>query len=334
MSEKTKIGVVGLGGIAQLVHLPILAKLPNVEIVAVAEINKNRLNSVADKFDISSRYLDYKEMLSSEQLDAVIIATPTNTHLEIALDCLSAKKHLLIEKPVSVNHLEAAQIIKASKKVKKKVMVGMNLRFRPDSMLMKSLANSGELGNIFYVRCGWLRKQSSEEKWFLNKDKSGGGVISDLGILVLDLALWFYGHQKIKSISVQKFSHQTKNVEDSAVGLLRMETGEVINFEVSWGLHSEADTFKMTIYGTKGTAHLNPLRAYRRMDSGRIDYTLSGAANSVNLFKKSYENELKHFISAIRENGPVISTIEESYAMMKLLASVYKSAELKKEVII
>ena len=330
--EKTKVAVIGLGGIAQLVHLPILSKLMNVQISAVADVKKSQLNSVGDKFKIEKRYTDHKEMLDKEEVDAVIIATPTNAHLEIALDCLKANKHILIEKPIARSVAEAKQINAASKKYKKQVMVGMNLRYRPDAMLMKSLVNSGELGDIFYIRCGWLRKQSSEQKWFINKSQSGGGVIIDLGILILDLALWILNDKKMKSVSVQKFNHNTKDVEDSAIGLVRFDDDRVISFEVSWGLHSEWDKFHLAAFGTEGTAHLNPLRAYKRMESSHIDYTVTNQANQTNLFKKSYENELKHFIGVVRENTPVISTGDDAVSLMILLEALYKSAKLRKEV--
>lgn len=330
--EKTKIAVIGLGGIAQLVHLPILSKLVNVQIAAVVDRNKNQLNSVGDIFKIENRYTDHKEMLDKEDIDAVIIATPTNTHLEIALDCLKASKHILIEKPIARSVSEAKQINTASKKYKKQVMVGMNLRYRPDAMLMKSLVNSGELGDIFYIRCGWLRKQSNEQKWFINKSQSGGGVIIDLGILILDLALWILNDKKMKTVSVQKFNHNTKDVEDSAIGLVRFDDDRVISFEVSWGLHSEWDKFHLAAFGTEGTAHLNPLRAYKRMESSHIDYTVANQTNQTNLFKKSYENELKHFIGVVRENTPVISTGDDAVSLMILLEALYKSAKLRKEV--
>lgn len=330
--EKTKVAVIGLGGIAQLVHLPILSKLMNVQISAVADRSKNQLNSVGDIFKIEKRYTDHKEMLDKEEIEAVIIATPTNTHLEIALDCLKANKHILIEKPIARSAAEAKQINAASKKYKKQVMVGMNLRYRPDAMLMKSLVNSGELGDIFYIRCGWLRKQSNEQKWFINKSQSGGGVIIDLGILILDLALWILNDKKMKSVSVQKFNHNTKDVEDSAIGLIRFDDDRVISFEVSWGLHSEWDKFHLAAFGTEGTAHLNPLRAYKRMESSHIDYTVANQSNQTNLFKKSYENELKHFIGVVRENTPVISTGDDAVSLMILLEALYKSAKLKKEI--
>jgi len=230
------------------------------------------------------------------------------------------------------NHEQKA--IDAAKKAKVKAMVGMNFRFRPDAMLLKSLINSNELGDLFYIRCGWSRKQSSKEKWFRKKTESGGGVLIDLGIVLLDLGIWFLDYPPVKSVSVQTYSHKVKGVEDSAVGFLRFKNGSVINFEVSWSLHSEKDSFNLTAFGTEGTGHLNPFRAYKRVDSARIDYTPTGSANKKNLYKKSYENELKHFISSIRGNTPFLSSSEEAVTRMKLLEAIYESAEKEKEIIL
>ncbi len=331
--EKTRVGVIGLGGIAQLVHLPILTKMNNVSIEAVSEISKNKLKTVAGKFRVNNKFTDYKEMLSTNDLDAVIIATPTNTHLDITLDCLKAGKHVLLEKPGSRNLDEAKKIKHAAIKNNKLVMVGMNPRFRPDAMLLKSLLNSGELGEIFYLRCGWTKKQSSSEKWSLKKSAAGGGVVIDLGVPLLDLSLWLMDFPELKSITVQTYKHETKDVEDSAVGLIKFKNSAVINFEVSWSFHTEVDSFALTTFGTAGTAHLNPLRAYRRVDSSHIDYTPAQTSNVKNLYKKSYENELKHFIASIRGNTNVISSIDESLYIMKLLEGFYKSGKLNKEIV-
>jgi len=146
--EKTKVGIIGLGGIAQLVHLPILNKQANVSIEAICDLTKSRLKSVGDKYNISKRYLDYNELLALEEIEAVIIATPTNTHSEIALEALKAGKDTLVEKPMARTSEEAKRIHEAAKKYKKHLMIGMNLRYRPDAMLLKSLINSKELGDL------------------------------------------------------------------------------------------------------------------------------------------------------------------------------------------
>ena len=110
--DKSKIGVIGLGGVAQLVHLPNLSKLPNAELISVCEVNKSRLMTIAEKFSIKERYSNYNEMLEKSQMDAVIIATPTSTHADIAVDCLEAGKDILVEKPLTRTYQEAKRIEK------------------------------------------------------------------------------------------------------------------------------------------------------------------------------------------------------------------------------
>lgn len=330
--KQVKIGIIGLGSIAQLVHLPMLKKLNNATITAVSEINKNRLLSVGEKFGIKNLYTNYEQMLEKEELDAVIIATPTDSHLPIALACIEKKKHLLVEKPITRSITETQQIVEAAKKQDTKVMVGMNFRYRPDVMLLKSIINSGDLGEIFYVKCGWLRKQSSEGQWFTKKESSGGGVILDLGIVLLDLSLWLLNFPEIASVSTQNFYINTTSVEDCSISMIRCRPNALINLETSWSLSSEKDTFYLDIYGTKGNAFLNPLRVFKKINDQQIDMTPSGSDNYLSLFKKSYLNELKHFLGAVQGVNPLFSPAEESLPRMKVIASMYQSAHEKKEI--
>jgi predicted dehydrogenase len=329
---KTRIAIIGLGGIAQLVHLPILSKFNDVEVSAVAEINKNRLKTIADKFSIKERYTDYREMLEKSDPDAIIIATPTSTHKDVAIDCLKAKKDLLIEKPLARTYAEAKQVVDAAKKNKRKIMVGMNIRYRPDAMILKSLLSSGEIGDPFYVKCSWIRKQSSSEKWFTKPNESGGGVIIDLGILLLDLSLWLLDYPPVETVSTQSFSTNKNSVEDTSVSLIRCSGSSVIYMESSWSLPLEKDHFAITVYGKNGNASLNPFRVWKKVEDLFIDMTPAQSKNPVNLFKKSYFNELKSFIGAVKGLTPVFSSGEEALQRMKIIEAMYKSAGNKSEI--
>ena len=204
--ERTKIGVIGLGSVAQLIHLPNLMKLNSVELTSVAEVNKSRLAVIADKFNIKEKYADFNELLTKSDVEAVVIATPTGTHKEIAMAALKAKKDVLVEKPLARSLAEAKPIVESAKRNKKKLMVGLNLRYRPDAMILKSLINSNEIGEPIYIKANWVRRQSSREKWFTKKAESGGGVIIDLGILLLDLALWLLDYPAVQTVSAQSFN--------------------------------------------------------------------------------------------------------------------------------
>ena len=330
--EKTKIGIIGLGGIAQLVHLPNFTKMSNVIVTSVSEINKNRLNTIADKFNIPERYVDYKELLEKSDIDAVIIATPTSTHKEVAIACLKAKKDILVEKPLARTYAEAKPIVDAAKKNKKKMMVGMNLRFRPDAMILRSILNSGELGDPFYIKCTWVRRQSSTEKWFTQKVESGGGVIIDLGISLLDLSLWLLDYPPVESVSTQCFYQNIKNVEDTAISFLRCKGSPVISIENSWSMQVEKDIFNLIVYGTKGTASLNPFRVYKKLEEQFIDLTPSQTESALSAFKKSYQNELKSFIGAVRGLNPIVSSGDEALSRMKVVDAMYQSAKQKTEI--
>jgi predicted dehydrogenase len=330
--EKVKVAVIGLGGIAQIIHLPNLLKANNVRVTAVAEINKNRLNTIADKFNITERYTNYKELLEKSDCDAVIVATPTSTHKEIAISVLQAKKDVLVEKPLARTFEEAKPIVDAARKYKRKIMVGMNLRYRPDAMILRSLIKNNEIGIPLYVKCGWFRTQSSQGKWFTRKEESGGGVIIDLGILLLDLSLWLLNYPPVETVSTQRYFHNTKNVEDTSVSFIRCQDSSIISMDMSWSLPIEKDIFYLNLYGTKGTASLNPFRIFKRVEDQLIDLTPTGSESPLSLLRKSYLNELKSFIGAVRGLNPIFSSGEEALSRMKVVEAMYKSASENQEI--
>jgi len=329
--DKIKVAVIGLGHVAQLVHLPNLVKINDAEVTAVAEPNKSRLNAIADKFNIANRFKDYKKLLTESHAEAVIVATPTGLHQQVANDCLKAKRDVLVEKPIARSFDEAKSIVDTAAKNERILMVGMNLRYRPDLMLFRTLINSGEIGEPFYIKCNWIRRQSSSEKWFSKKKEAGGGVIHDLGMPLLDTALWLLDYPTVKSVSTQNYYQHTKNLEDTSVSFIRCNSSKVINLEVSWSLAVEKDIFSITVFGSKGSLSTNPLKLYKRVGEEFIDLKPSFTENFATLFKKSYLNELKSFIGAVRGINPVYSSGEEALQRMKIIETMHKSSEKNQE---
>lgn len=329
--EKTRIAVIGLGSVAQLVHLPNLVKIKNAEITAVVEVNKNRLHSVADKYDVKKRFTDYKELLNNTDADAVIIATPTHLHKQMAIDCLNAGKDVLVEKPLARNSSEGIEVIECARKNNRKLMVGMNLRYRPDSMLIRSLIDAGEIGKPFYIKCGWIRKQSSSEKWFTKREEAGGGVILDLGVNLVDLALWLANYPKAISISTKNYFHNSRNLEDTSLSFIRCEN-LTISLEASWSMAEEKDIFYTNVYGTKGSIGANPFKLIKVMADEHMDLGSTFVDSPTEAFKKSYLNELKSFIGAIRGLNPVFSSGEEALQLLQIAEAMYKSAEKDQEI--
>ncbi|MCX8011475.1 MAG: Gfo/Idh/MocA family oxidoreductase [Ignavibacteria bacterium] len=330
--EKLKIGIIGAGAIAQVAHLPTLKKLQNVEISAICDIDKLKVNSIAQKFSIPNVFTDIELFLSEAEYDAVFILTPTNTHKDIIFQVANSCKNVLVEKPIARTYKEAIEIKDYVRQRKVKLMVGMNMRFRPDAMILKSMIDSDQLGEPYLMKVGWFKPRSSMQSWFLKPASAGGGVIIDLGISVLDLILWLCNYPEIDSITSRVFYHNNLEVEDSACAFIKTKNQKVFTLEVSWTLNYEREIFFCNAFGTNGCGFLNPLRIFKDLGESNLDLTPLKAVKNENLFAKSYENEIKHFISSVRGLSPWVCSADEAVSRMNIIESFYKSAKLDKEV--
>ena len=320
-----------MGAIAQTIHLPILTRLPDVEVVAVCDMDRSKAESLARKYNIKRAYDDYEKMLNEEEnLIGVDICVSTNAHKDVALAALEAKKHLLIEKPLARTQGEAIDIVASAKKHGRMLMVGMNNRFRPDSMILKSFIEEKELGKIYYAKAGWLKKLSVANPWLTRKEQSGGGVVLDLGIVMFDLTFWMMGYPEVNEVIAANYSHNTKGVEDSSVMFIRMKNGSTITIESSWSFESDQDFFYCDVFGTDGSGSLNPFRILKKMHGNLVNLAPVSHETPLSLYRKSYENELKHWVGSLRGLHPLTSTGEEAVHRMKIVDAIYKSAKTGK----
>lgn len=330
--SKLKIGIIGAGRITQVIHLPILAKFNDVEIKSICDVDQSRVKAVSDKFKIQKFYTDYNEMLKDDEISAIHICTSTETHKEIALACLEAGKNLFIEKPVSKTLADAKEIADFAKSKKLKVMVGMNNRFRPDVMLLRSMIENKELGKIYYVKTGWLRRFNQD--FFTNKQTrtNSDGALIDMGIVMLDLALWMTGYPDIERVNAINYYHQNNKKEHTSVIFLGMKNGSTYSIEVSEGLFVEKELYYCNIYGEKGHGKINPLLVMKEIQNTVINVTPTKTNVSENIFNRSYELELKHFVGAVKGMYPLISSVDEAVQRMKILDAIEKSSKKGKEI--
>jgi predicted dehydrogenase len=335
--DKIKLALVGCGNVGQVIHLPILKKMHDVEIAAVVDPDERKAKAVASRFGIPHIFKTIDSLLNSpisSEIIAIDVCTSTDQHKNAAISALQAGKSVLVEKPIARTAKEAKEIVDAAHKYDQKLMVGMNNRFRPDTMILKSFIENGELGKIFYIKSGWLKQQSSAAAWQQQKEKSGGGVFLDLGIVMLDMALWLLNYPEVISISATSYHQFTKKVEDSCAVFMRLANDVTLTIESSWTFHREGDFFYCNVFGDKGSAFINPLRVMKNVAGNLVNLTPAKSDSQVALFKKSYENELRHFVNAVRGIVPLISSGEESLARMQVVEAFYQSATKKKEIIL
>lgn len=326
------IALIGAGNIAQNVHLPILSTLPNARVVAIYDKNKTTARAIAERYNIPYICKDLKEVLELESVQAVDICASTDAHCDLTIACLEGGKDVLIEKPMAPTMQQTIAMADAAERTGQKLMVAMNHRFRPDTAMLKQYIDQGNLGSVYYIKSGWLQQRSSEKRWLNRVDKSGHGVMLDLGIVLLDVILWLYGFKKVQSVHAIMQKHATKNVEDFVVGLLNFADGMVVNMEASWSLMRPEEFYYCNIFGEEGSAFINPLKIMKRKDGEFTEVPGVKIRSTEQLYKKSYHAELQHFVNAVQDLVPVISTGREAVERMRIVDALYLSAKERQEI--
>ncbi|MDO8683721.1 MAG: Gfo/Idh/MocA family oxidoreductase [Armatimonadota bacterium] len=333
-----RIGIIGAG--MGYIHVKNLKKCPEAEVetVALCDVNEERAKHVASEFGVPNVFTDHKEMLKQDWIDAVLVCTPNYLHAPMTLDAFKAGKHVMCEKPMAMNATEAAEMVAAGKKAGKTLMMAFNNRFRADSQLLKKFIENGELGDIYYAKTGWIRRKGIPGcgGWFTTKEKAGGGPLIDIGVHVLDLTLWLMGNPRPVSVmgsAYNKFGPAaakerggTFDVEDLAVGLIKLDNGATLFLEASWASHIAKEQIYTSLIGTAGGADLDPLRIYK--DIHGVPTDVSPQFKPVS----GHEMEIKHFVQRLREGKEPMSTGQHGLDIMNILDAIYKSMETGKGV--
>jgi predicted dehydrogenase len=330
--RKLRVAVVGTGAIAQIAHLPILTRMRGVEVSALFDADRARARTIADRFGVERVARSLSEIWEDESIEAVIICTPSNLHEEQVGEALDAGKFVLCEKPLAIDAAGARRILK-KKGAAQRLMVGMNQRFRPDAIALKSFVSGGELGDVFYLRAGWLirRVVPTGRTWRQQKRGAGGGALMDLGLQMLDLSLWLLDYPEPERVSAHTHGGGGEDVEDSAVLLVHLVGQRVLNLEVTWGLRSDRERQYVHLLGSTGSGSLGPLKVYKEMDNGLADLTPQLAPGRENQYTASYRQQLASFLEVVRgerEND----TPTEQVTLMRIAEAAYSSAQKGAEV--
>ncbi len=346
-----KVGIIGCGGIAKGAHFPSYMLEKRAEVVAVCDIRPERAEFAKKKFFRNAKtYTDYKELLNDKSIDYVDICTPNYLHSIIAIDALNAGKHVLCEKPDAVSVEEAVKMKQAAENNGKKLMVIRNNRYYETSAKIKEFAENGGFGEIYAGRCGWVRRRGIPGKggWFTTKAQSGGGPLIDLGVHMIDLAVWFMGNPKPVSVSGNTFSKFAENdsvdspeskygdkidggtfdVEDLAMGLIRFDNGAVLQIEFSWASNIKKEHRFVELRGDKaGLAWKNGKAEIFVEENGKQKNRKVKGKNTL----LPHKNNISHYIDYLDGAKPIFVP-DQGIDMIKILSALYESAKTGKEV--
>jgi predicted dehydrogenase len=333
--KKVRVALVGTGGISQVVRIPTLKKMEDVDLVALCDIDRSKASFIANKYDIKNVYDDIEHLLRQEKLDGIFICTPNNLHYPMALAAIQQKVPALIEKPVALNAQQAKKIAKKAAEANIPVMVAMNNRFRQDAIILKNFLEKDELGRPFYIKTGWLKKWNRQpyQGWLYDIRISGGGVIMDLGIQLIDLVLWLLDKPQIKSIlSYFNTMSSTQQSEESALVIIETANRVIITVEVAWQFHMEKNMIYTNVFGQKGSALLNPLRLYKDLHGNLVNVTPIHDETDVDMYKSAFEKEIRNFIDVIKGEASPVTPIDDGVYVMEIIDLLYQSARQGKQV--
>ncbi|MCK9478550.1 MAG: Gfo/Idh/MocA family oxidoreductase [Firmicutes bacterium] len=352
-----KVGIIGCGGIANGKHMPSLAKIKEVEMVAFCDIVEERAQKAAKEFGAEGAvvYDNHKKMLSEQKLDVVHICTPNKSHAEISIAAMEAGCHVMCEKPMAKTTADARAMAEAAKKTGMKLTIGYQNRFRADSQYLHKACQKGDLGEIYFAKAHAIRRRAVPT-WgvFLNEEEQGGGPLIDIGTHALDLTLWMMDNYDVKSVKgsvFKKLSNQTQTgntwgdwdpkeytVEDSAFGFIQMRDGATIILESSWALNTlDVAEAKTTLCGTKAGADMADGLRINKADLGSL-VTVTPELNSGGVAfydgnKLSCSDfEAQQWIdSIINDTQPVVMP-NQALVVTQILEAIYESAKTGKQI--
>jgi predicted dehydrogenase len=344
--SKFRIGLIGLGGMAQA-HIRWLASEgDSFELMAVSDVNPDALAKVGDELGLvaDKRYADFVRLIEDPDVDAVVSATPNHTHADIILACLEARKPFLAEKPFTRVFEETVPLLQLYEKQPVPAMIGFSYRYTPTFRFARELVREGKIGrvrsfSIQYLQ-GWgAASYNVPYVWRFNKDITGTGTLGDLGSHMIDLARFLFGEfqelsGQLHTIIPERPDPATGEmvkieVDDFASFQARM-TGNVMGiFQTTRNAIGSGNQHEVSIYGDSGTIHASTLEPdrlvwIREEESGQFARTSLDVPNQC---KVSQYADFLAMLKGLTPDG--LPGFMDGYRNQEVLDAIVRSSETK-----
>ncbi|MGD8726585.1 MAG: Gfo/Idh/MocA family oxidoreductase [Gemmatimonadales bacterium] len=333
MGDVVRVGVIGTGAIAQVAHLVVLSKMDGVEICALCDTDVAKAQALGTRFGASAVYDDIVDLLRQAKPDAVVVCTPNHLHEVHTVTALSEGVPVLCERPLALTSAGVQRVMNAQESSGAQVMVGMNHRYRGDIEVVKAFLAGGELGALRSVRAYWhiFRPTGIAAGWRERPAESGGGAMFDLGLPLVDLALWLAQCPATKRISAMFSGREgSEGVEDFASAHMQCHAGHSLFVDVSWRHVGPHEKFAFEIVGDCGSAAIAPLKVYKEMHGTPVDVTPSASEAQADPFSASYQREWQHFLGALRGERPAPELVEQ-LLLHRTMEAIQRSAHEGRE---
>lgn len=342
MSE-LRVGVIGAGWAARVVHLPGF-RAAGQPVAAICDVNPDPARVLAEQYGIPRVYTDWRDMLANERLDAVSVCVPNRFHREAVLAALEAGAHVLCEKPLATSASEARELFAAAARHGRILMAAQSFRFDAGPRAIHRIVQAGHLGTVYYAEATAMRRMGIPA-WgtFHQSSHSAGGALLDIGVHMLDLAVWLMGNPEPLRVSASlqtrfgprpEIARMFRNawdptrfdVEDFGVALVHFANGATLLLRATWAAHIEKQVFNVTLCGDEAGATTHPPVIYRNREGIPADEHLQVVET------RMYERELAHWVRVLRGEAEPLVKPAETINVQRILDAAYRSAAEGREV--
>jgi len=303
-----------------------LNSLPNAQIVGIADDDEARGREMASRFN--TQYFSSYEALLSAGIDAVVICSENARHKDMTLMAASAGKHVLCEKPLATNVIDAMAMISACKKAGVQLMTAFPCRFHPAMQRVKAMVESGKIGRILAIR--GTNRGRNPGGWFTQLEKSGGGAVMDHTVHVTDLMRWLTGAEVVQVYA--EIDNLINHADFDDVGFLTLELsdGTFGTLDSSW---SRPKTYPfwgdvtLEIVGEDGVISMD------MFSQNLVLYSdTQGAISWINWGSNMDLGLTRAFVNAVESGTPVQITGEDGLKAVEVVQAAYRSADRKEPV--
>ncbi len=353
-----RVGVIGLGWAGRQ-HLAAYQHIAGVQVVGLAGKETELLAELGAEYAVPALFQGWEELIALRELDAISVAVPTFLHAPITIAALNRGLHVLCEKPIANNATQGGQMVDAARRAGRVLDVAFNHRRRGDIAALKKIIGDGELGRPYYAKASWLRRSGIPGlgSWFTNRDLAGGGPLADIGVHVLDYALYLLGEPKVLAVSAVTYaelgprgrggsgraaadlSPSAFEVEDFASAFLRLEGGGTLLIEAGWASYrSPEDLMDFTVYGTDGGAELRIDGASLTPVGTLTVFTETGGQNADRVIAakpgRAHQQVVDDFVEVVRAEPSDWSAHDGSLALTRaeIIDAAYLSARENREI--
>jgi predicted dehydrogenase len=269
---KPRVGFLGVGWIGRH-RMEAMLETGAIEAAAIAEPSAEMMAEAA-KLAPGAKYVVDLDALLAEELDGVVIATPSALHADQSIRALKAGAAVFCQKPLGRNAAEALQVVEAARAADRLLGVDLSYRFTEGMRKIRELAHARDLGRIYAVDLVFHNAYGPDKAWFYDPALSGGGCVMDLGVHLVDLALWTLDFPNVLDVTGRLMTggeplrDPARQVEDYALATLSLDTGCAVQLACSWRLQAGCDAIiSAAFYGTEGGA------AIRNVAGSFYDFT-------------------------------------------------------------